>query len=353
MSADQLRGQLDRKRRQRVTAETAAGRALAKESQKRRDAAKARQQAARSKSDLTARGKLREAERRESEAAAAGADAARAQKRAARYSKEEAALAARLTKAEHDERVASERARDRRAQAAARSTSREQAALGQRLARTETTLATVLHQRPEPKPEKLRILMLGAASAGDLRIGREQSRIRAAVELALHRDLIELDVRTAATADDLLDGILRFRPHVVHFSGHSGEDLIEFEDDLDEQHDGVVVSASAFAAALRATDEPPVLVVLNSCSSAAQLEALNQIVPFGIGMADEIMDGDAINYAAWLYAGIANGQSIGASHRAGVAKLQLNGVPGAELPTLRAASGADPDSVELVQGPLA
>jgi hypothetical protein len=61
------------------------------------------------------------------------------------------------------------------------------------------------------KPEKLRVLILGAGPAGDLRVGREQKRIRAAVESALHRDLIELDVRPAATTSDLLDGITRFR----------------------------------------------------------------------------------------------------------------------------------------------
>ena len=34
----------------------------------------------------------------------------------------------------------------------------------------------------------------------------------------------QVDVRPAATAADLLDGITRFRPHVVHFSGHSNDD---------------------------------------------------------------------------------------------------------------------------------
>lgn len=351
MSADQIRGQLDRKRRQRVAADAAAASARAKESKKRAEAAKARQQAARARNELTTRSKLREAERRENEAASAGTEATRAQNNATRYAKEEAKLAAQLAKAERDEQAAAGRRRDRHAREVARGASRDQAAIGRRLELAESTLAVMLRERPSPKPEKLRILVLGASSAGDLRVGREQARIRAAVERALHRDLVELDVRPAATAEDLLDGITKFRPHVVHFSGHSGEQLIEFEDDIDEHHGGIVVSAAAFAAALNATDEPPMLVVLNSCSSAAQLEALNEIVPFGIGMADEVTDVDAINYAAWLYASIANGQSIAAAHRAGVAKLELDGVEGAELPTLRAASGAEPASVKLVEAP--
>ena len=75
----------------------------------------------------------------------------------------------------------------------------------------------VVRQLRAPKPENLRVLILGASAEGDLRVGREQKRIRAAVESALHRDQIDLDVRPAATTADLLDGITQFRPHVVHF----------------------------------------------------------------------------------------------------------------------------------------
>jgi hypothetical protein len=56
----------------------------------------------------------------------------------------------------------------------------------------------------------------------------------------------------------------------VHFSGHSNDTLIEFEKDVDELHDeGAVVTAKAFANAVRATDTAPLLVLLNSCNSAA------------------------------------------------------------------------------------
>lgn len=78
-----------------------------------------------------------------------------------------------------------------------------------------------------PKQEKLRILTLGADRAGTedegnygLRLGRQQLRIRKAIQMATHRDLIEFETRPAATVDDLLDGITAFRPHVVHFSAH-------------------------------------------------------------------------------------------------------------------------------------
>ena len=214
---------------------------------------------------------------------------------------------------------------------------------------TESAVDQVIRQFPAPRPEKLRVLILGASSEGDLRVGREQKRILAAVESALHRDQIELDVRPAATTDDLLDAITKFRPHVVHFSGHSNDDLIVFEDEQDAPHEGVIVTARAFANAVRATDDPPVLVLLNSCKSAAQVDNLvAHVVPFAIGMADSIDDGDAINYAAQFYAAIANGQSINSSHLSGQAALELAGLDGVELPTLAWADDVDPTTTILV-----
>lgn len=196
------------------------------------------------------------------------------------------------------------------------------------------------------------MLMLAASSEGDLRVGREQKRIRAAVQSALHRDLIELDVRPSATANDLLDGITGFRPHVVHFSGHRDDDLVVLEDEIDEHHAGVVVSAEAFAHAIAATDSPPLLVVLNACNSASQIPLLvGRVAPFVIGMSSEITDGDAITYATGFYAAVANGQSIHSAHLSGRAALELAGLAGADLPTLANADGADPAATVLVIPP--
>ena len=350
MSASQYRGQLERKRKQRVEAEKKAGDYRSKESTKRAEATKARQAAAKSKSESTMKSKLREAERKDKEAETAGKEAGRWQTKAAGYAKEESSLQTKLARAERSEADSSERRRKREQQQADRRAAAEKAALDSRISQTESAVDHALRQLPAPKPEKLRVLILGASSEGDLRVGREQKRIRSAVESAVHRDQIDLDVRPAATTADLLDGITKFRPHVVHFSGHSDDDLIVFEDEQDEPHEGVIVTATAFANAIRATDDPPLLVLLNSCNSASQIDALvEQVVPFAIGMADEIDDGDAINYAAQFYASIANGQSISSAHLAGKVRLELDGLDSAELPALAWASDVNPTGTILVK----
>ncbi|WP_311208470.1 MULTISPECIES: hypothetical protein [unclassified Aeromicrobium] len=353
MSANQIRRQLEQKRRQRTDAERKAGDYRNKESKKRTDASKAREAAARSKSASTTKSKLNEAERRDREAASAGKDANAWQTRASNYAKEEHTLASKLAKAEQAEALDAEKKRQRAQQAADRQRAAERRTMEQRLARAETDVSSVRHEMRQlraPKPEPLRVLMLGASADGDLRVGREQKRIRAAVESALHRDSIRLDVRPAATTEDLLDGLTQSRPHVIHFSGHSDHDLIEFEDEKDEPHEGVIITATAFVNALQATDEPPLLVLLNSCNSASQIDALVEgVVPFAIGMADEIDDADAINYAARFYATVANGHSIEAAHLTGRAALEFAGLEGADLPTLACASDVDPRTAVLVQ----
>lgn len=350
MSASQYRGQLDRKRKQRIDAERKAGDYRSKETAKRTAAAKARAAANKATTSSTTTSKIREAERADREAATAGTEAARWQERASRYAQEEAGLQSKLAKAEQSEADAARRRREREQQEADRRVAADRASLERRLDQAESEVKRAVRELRAPKSEKLRVLLLGAGSAGDLRIGREQKRIRAAVEFALHRDLIELDVRPAATTADLLDGITKFRPHVVHFSGHSDDDLIVFEDERDEPHEGVIVTAGAFASAVKATDDPPLLVFLNSCNSASQIDELvERVVPFAIGMADEIEDGDAIIYAAQFYAAVANGQSIKSAHLSAQAALELAGLSGAELPTLAWAPDVDPAATILVK----
>jgi hypothetical protein len=350
VSASLYRSQLEQKRRQRLDAEKKAGELRSKESKKRAEAATARAAATKTKSATTAKSRLSEAERREKEAATAGKDAGNWQTKASRYAKEEAALMEKVAKAEAAEAASAERRRKVDQQAADRQAAAARRDVDRRLADTDHKLERTAQEVREPQKEKLRILILGASSEGDLRVGREQKRIRAAVESAHHRDLVELDARPAATAQDLLDGITKFRPHVVHFSGHSDPTVIVLEKELDHLHEGAEVSARAFRAAVRATDTPPLLVLLNSCNSAAQIgDLVTDDTPFTIGMTDTIEDGDAITYATQFYASVANGQSIRSAHLAGQAALELSGLEDTDLPQLAVAPGFDPSTAMLVR----
>lgn len=350
MSANQYRGELARKRQQRVAAETKASDFRVKEAAKRSEATKARAAASRSKSASTIQSKMREADRRENEANTAGKEVGQWQTKAAKYAKEEASIQAKLTRAEQTEAASAEQKRATQARRQLEAADAQHVTVTGRLDSHDEQLNLVMRELRAPKPEQLRVLMLAASAEGDLRVGREAKRIRAAIQSALGRDLIDLDVRTSATTEDLLDGLTGFRPHVVHFSGHSDDDLIVFDEDIDDFNAGVVVSVDVFTRALHATDEPPLLVVLNACNSAKQAKRLvSSAVPFAIGMSEEIDDGDAIVYAAKFYAAIADGQSIAAADRVGRVALELAGLTGHELPTLVSMEDVDAAATWLVE----
>ncbi|MBQ1094254.1 CHAT domain-containing protein [Streptomyces sp. B93] len=206
---------------------------------------------------------------------------------------------------------------------------------------------------PAPASEKLRVLWLGAGPEGDLRGPREQDRIREAVHAATHRDRVVVDAHPAATAAHLLTQLPRFRPHVVHFSGHGNEDELFFEENKDVRHYGVPVKAQTFTDVLAAVDEPPQLVLLLACDSAAQAEKLTGTVPFAIGMTGEIDDETAINYAARFYATLCEGQSLRAAHNLAKVALRHAEFPDHDAPVMFHAPHADPARAVLVSPPNA
>lgn len=349
--------------KQKAQADTAkkAASLRGKEAEKRGAAAKARESATRTRSESTARMKAGEARRAEDAANRYGKDASALEAKASAYGTDAAKLQAKIAKAEAVESAREARKRDialRAANRAMRAAQEEQrriaeqaAAAYERVDGVEAKTDAVLRALRAPKAERLRILMLGASPEGDLRIAREHTRIRRAVEVSVHRDLVDIDPRLSATTQDLLEGIAKFRPHVVHFSGHGGEELVSFEDELDERHSGIVVTANAFASVCAATDDPPMVVVLNACQSASIADRLVQrFAPIAIGMHEDIDDGDALHYATALYSSIANGHSVGSAHLAGKAAVELAGGEH-ELPYLVAADGVDPSAVILVCGP--
>lgn len=129
-----------------------------------------------------------------------------------------------------DERRAADRRRQdqhRHEQARAEDRSHAQSLVGS----AEERLSEQIREatRP-PKEEQLRILYATANSGGPLvRVDEEIRRVKAAVQASTHRDQVDIKHLPATTADDLISGLMSFRPHVVHFSGHSNETVLVFD----------------------------------------------------------------------------------------------------------------------------
>jgi hypothetical protein len=202
-----------------------------------------------------------------------------------------------------------------------------------------------------PKPEVLRVLYMTANPEMDLRTEVEVRDVQQAVKRALHRDLIDVQYRPAATPEDLLDGLNDVRPHVVHFSGHAGGAAVLFDNASVDSPEGREVPFELLARALGATAESPKLLVLNGCDTLDGAEVLLETTPVVIAMSTEISDLAATAFAARFYAAVASAQPIGPALRQGAVLLDLMGLDEGWKPSLLARDDVAVDELVLVQVP--
>lgn len=326
----------------------------------RSEASRKRKAAADSHSVSTAQSYIRAAEAEERKAADAQrkiADirtklAANAEKQRSR----ERSLASAL-KAERDAALRAEEQRRRRERAEQEKRDREaerrrrdELAHAREVARLSSPTIRHVFVR-EPEPERLRVLYLTSSPGeGDaLRVDAEVNNVLQALRGAKHRDLIELSHRPAARPQDLLDGINDIRPHVIHFSGHGGPKGLLFDNASLSSPEGQEVGYGPLSRLIGATVQPPTLVVLNACETAAGAAPLLDIVPVVIAMAASVGDMSAGLFATHFYAAIAAAQSVGhaADQARAMVSIALPHEP--DLVEVSAAGDVDVYALQLVQ----
>lgn len=347
-----------------------------KKATKEAEAADKESRAARSSSAANAKMLLGQAGRARKVAIAEGNKIATLAKKRADLSKDEARHSKDLTdalkrEATADARAADKERRDREKEDRKRETRRRaderqrqqervraeqqrradrDAALS-RIDDTEQRLKSQIAALHAPRRENLRILYGTATPEGDLRVSQEIRRVKNAVASALHRDLVDIEHAPDITAEDLLNYLTRFQPHVIHFSGHADEDVLVFDGGAVEGNEGQEIPIELFMRAVTAPDQRPALVVLNACDSATNLEALLAGVPIAIGMSEPVGDTDAITFATRFYRAVADGQSIESALAIARVDMEMNGLPDHDLPTLVTAPGVDTSHVRLVLPP--
>lgn len=202
----------------------------------------------------------------------------------------------------------------------------------------------------QPAPAAPLTLLFLAASPGDtdpLRLDEEARAVDAAIRQAPFRDRFDLRSHWAVRVDDLQELLLRYRPAIVHFSGHgSSAGAIML---TDAQRGYAPVAAPALAALFGALQADVRLVVLNACYSAQQAAAIAEHVDCVVGMPDAMTDGAARRFAAAFYRALAYGQRVAAAFELGLAELALQGEPESHRPQLY--GKADPALVRFVAAP--
>ena len=134
--------------------------------------------------------------------------------------------------------------------------------------------------------------------------------------------------------------MLKHKPRIIHFSGH-GEKTGNFKEGGIVLQDSVakpkLVTGKALASLFKIVSKRfhIDLVVLNSCYSEEQAEAIIKHVPYVIGMNDTINDSSAIEFSTGFYRGLASEGDIEFSYELARNMIELEGLPDNDIPILK------------------
>lgn len=173
----------------------------------------------------------------------------------------------------------------------------------------------------------IRILFLtanpfeGNSSEPPLKLYREFESIDDKIQLSEYRHEFELIPRFSSSLFRLHEYIIRFRPQIIHFSGHgtkSGELVFQ-----DQYGGNQIANINAIKNIFGILHKGIRYVVLNSCFSENQAQLISQYVDCVIGIANEIYDQAAIGFATNFYFGLGSGLNVNDAYELGKNYVKL------------------------------
>lgn len=196
---------------------------------------------------------------------------------------------------------------------------------------------------------KLKVLFFAAnpTRTTPLKLDEEVREITQKIYATEHRDTLDLLTMWAIRPDDLIQYLNQHKPHIVHFSGHghnSGEIILSDYNGIPKP-----VSIKAIHALFSTFKDNIRLVILNSCYSKVQAQAITGLIDCVIGMNSKIQDNDAIIFSASFYRAIGFGRSIKDAFDQAKVALLLHGSDGNDIPELLTKDGIDASNIFLLE----
>ncbi|MCP4697043.1 MAG: CHAT domain-containing protein [Gammaproteobacteria bacterium] len=201
---------------------------------------------------------------------------------------------------------------------------------------------------PKPQSDTIKILVL-ASNPMDrerLRLDEEVRQIDdSLLQRAEFRDRFKVEQQWAVSISDLQGHLLRFSPHIVHFSGHGSESselLLE-----DSNGNGRAVPRDLLSELFLVLKDNVRCVVLNLCYSAPQADAIAEHIDCVVGMSQAIGDNAAIPFAKAFYQALGYGRSVAEAFALGKLQVDIEGLNDTDIPQL-IAKRANPASIRFV-----
>ncbi|NES18941.1 MAG: CHAT domain-containing protein [Symploca sp. SIO3E6] len=169
------------------------------------------------------------------------------------------------------------------------------------------------------------VLILAANPKGttQLRLDEEVREIDMGLQRSRKRDQFILKQQWAVRPRDVHRAILDFRPQIVHFCGHGAENGgLALEDEAGKIQ---LVDVQALASLFELFAAQVECVLLNTCYSEPQANAISQHIDYVIGMNQKIGDKAAINFSVGFYDAVGAGESYDFAYQLGCRAIQMAG----------------------------
>lgn len=172
---------------------------------------------------------------------------------------------------------------------------------------------------------KLKVLFLASdpSNKSRLHLGKELQKIRGKLEGNAN---FEIKDHLATKPNDVMNEIMNYQPHIVHFSGHgSSEGELCFED---EKGLAKTIPPEALASLFRIASEYVKCVVVNTCYAERQAKAIAQFIPVVVGTKTEISDEAATNFSTGFYTALdpdLSTESLKKAFNLGLISIQFDG----------------------------
>lgn len=179
-----------------------------------------------------------------------------------------------------------------------------------------------------------------------LRIDKEFRVIDQVLRQSEYRNKFDIKQHWAVRVIDLQSYLLRYKPDIVHFSGHGHPSSeIVLEDNLGNSHP---VSVRALSQLFSILKDNIKCVVLNACYSEQQAQAITEHIDCVIGMSKAIVDKAAISFAAAFYQALGFGRDVKTAFDLGCVQLELENLEEQDTPKL-IARNKNPEEIVLLR----
>lgn len=142
----------------------------------------------------------------------------------------------------------------------------------------------------------------------------------------------------ASRIEDLVNGLLRYKPQIVHISSHGFSNGLILEDDNGFP---VLIEAGAISNLFRQFSDHIRCIIFNCCESNLIAKELSQYIDYVIGMEGCVLDDSAIVFAENFYNALSFGKNFKESYELAKNMLELKKLPDENIPKIYTKQNSD------------